>query len=355
MVPNVTPSINTGSGYVISGFARSLTEAGAEVRLLDPADFVVCRSLAPRANNLRTSVGMRRAVSRLQLKDVDAIVVWGGASWRTVRWLRSKLRNPPLIIHHSNGPEPKYHPQRSFKDIGTASWNSNILRSLQSVDGIFTVSQDDREWVLEKTPVSPQRVVCIHPGVRSEFLEPIKSSPRKLIAGFCGTWLAKKGTERIITDIPLFLRAQPQWSFHIVGADNPELVHGLFPQDVRDRIVITANVGKPYALREIFDSWSMLIMPSLYESFGLVLVEGMARGLPCVASSVGVATELDHDKQILHLSSEDGALARMMTELAMDATRRAKLGLSAKAWAHTLTWRSRSEIFIRNLELWRQI
>ncbi|HEX2882729.1 MAG TPA: glycosyltransferase family 4 protein, partial [Polyangiaceae bacterium] len=43
----------------------------------------------------------------------------------------------------------------------------------------------------------------------------------------------------------------------------------------------------PAKLTQEYDSADLLLLPSWYEAFGIVLVQAMARGLPCVASNVG--------------------------------------------------------------------
>ena len=44
-------------------------------------------------------------------------------------------------------------------------------------------------------------------------------------------------------------------------------------------------------------SADVLVVPSIYEPFGIVALEGMATGVPVVASQVGgLAEVIDHDK-----------------------------------------------------------
>ena len=61
----------------------------------------------------------------------------------------------------------------------------------------------------------------------------------------------------------------------------------------------------------------MLVVPSWYEPFGMVVLEGMLYGLPIVASSVGGPAEiLEHDRTgLLHPPRDASALAAALARL----------------------------------------
>lgn len=73
-----------------------------------------------------------------------------------------------------------------------------------------------------------------------------------------------------------------------------------------------------YAAADLF------VLPSWYEAFGIVLVQAMAAGLPCVASDVGGIPSVVRDGEtgLLFPAGDSGALAAAMRQLADESLRR---------------------------------
>jgi len=92
--------------------------------------------------------------------------------------------------------------------------------------------------------------------------------------------------------------------------------------------------------RELLASASVLCVPSLgSESFGLVLVEGMAAGVPVVASNIaGYRDVLPRVAGRLVPPGEPDALTAALRELLADAALRARLGDAGQAAARRYDW-----------------
>jgi D-inositol-3-phosphate glycosyltransferase len=84
----------------------------------------------------------------------------------------------------------------------------------------------------------------------------------------------------------------------------------------------------------------MFIMPSHYDSFGLVALEAMSMGRPVIASEVGGLAFLVRDGETgFHIPSRDPeALADKMYRLLSDAAFRDSLGRKAQAYAQQFGW-----------------
>lgn len=84
----------------------------------------------------------------------------------------------------------------------------------------------------------------------------------------------------------------------------------------------------------------MVVMPSHYESFGLVALEAMAMGTPVIASEVGGLAFLVRDGETgFHVPSRDPeALAERIYRLLVDHNCRSALGQNARAYAQQFAW-----------------
>jgi D-inositol-3-phosphate glycosyltransferase len=98
----------------------------------------------------------------------------------------------------------------------------------------------------------------------------------------------------------------------------------------------------------------MVVMPSHYESFGMVALEAMAMGAPVIASEVGgLAHLVQHGYNGYHVPSRDPeALAARILELLQDAGLRARLGRQAQEYAQAYDW---DHIVRRMLTVYREL
>jgi D-inositol-3-phosphate glycosyltransferase len=84
----------------------------------------------------------------------------------------------------------------------------------------------------------------------------------------------------------------------------------------------------------------MVVMPSHYESFGMVALEAMAMGTPVIASEVGgLAHLIQHSINGFHVPSRDPeALAERILQLLQAPALRKQLGHNAWVYAQQYAW-----------------
>jgi len=94
------------------------------------------------------------------------------------------------------------------------------------------------------------------------------------------------------------------------------------------------------ALPDYYAAADLCVMPSRYESFGMVALEAMACGVPVIGSRVGglATTVQDGATGLLVPEGDVGALAHGMTGLLTDDGRRRTLGRQAVEWARRFAW-----------------
>ena len=148
-------------------------------------------------------------------------------------------------------------------------------RKYKRLDRIVTLTQgdaDDWKRVCKKTYVIPNVVHLNESGRYSQ------CKAKRAI--FAGRFDLQKDVDSLAKAWALVQQRHPEWSLDVYG--NGELKPH-FEEIVSD---MKLNVRVHPAVLDILDKFiesSMLLMTSLYEPFGLVLVEAMSCGLPVVA------------------------------------------------------------------------
>lgn len=111
------------------------------------------------------------------------------------------------------------------------------------------------------------------------------------------------------------------------------------------------HVDEP-TLAALYRSASILAFPSLYEGFGLPLLEAMSHGVPAVIGSGGSLPELAGDAAILVDAEDPDAIAMGLDRLVDDEDLRRKLGAEGIRRAKGYTWAGAAE---RTLEVLHRI
>jgi glycosyltransferase involved in cell wall biosynthesis len=127
---------------------------------------------------------------------------------------------------------------------------------------------------------------------------------------FVGRLVAEKGLGILLEALARLSRAVP-WSLTVVG-DGPErsaYEAAIVARGLAERVRLLGTLSKAEIGERLRES-DALVLPSLGETFGTVLVEAMATGLPVLASRVGAIPEIvDDETGILVGAGDADALA----------------------------------------------
>lgn len=154
---------------------------------------------------------------------------------------------------------------------------------------------------------------------------------------FAGSYWERKGLRYIIEALSLVPR--PDVKLLIVGSGD-EKYYGQLAEikRVRERITFvphSSNLWEYYAASDVF------VFPTIYEPFGLVIIEAMASGLPVITSrSAGIADFMADGVDGLLLSdpSDINDLAAKIELLFSNAELRKTMGERARKTAEKLSW-----------------
>jgi len=161
-----------------------------------------------------------------------------------------------------------------------------------------------------------------------------RSDPVLIFAG--GDW-ERKGVPYIIEALRLLL--SPNVKLFISGSGDEKFYSQLAElKQVRERIIFvsgSSNLWEYYAASDVF------VFPTIYEPFGLVIVEAMASGLPVITSRLAGAADFitdGVDGLLLSDPSDINDLAAKIELLFSNAELRKTMGERARKTAEKLSW-----------------
>jgi glycosyltransferase involved in cell wall biosynthesis len=138
-----------------------------------------------------------------------------------------------------------------------------------------------------------------------------------------------------IKDVPTLVAAVarlPDVQLHIYGdgADRSRIERAVVDHGIANRVTLHGAVATP---QQALANAGMLVLPSLAEGFGLVLIEAMAAGVPVVATDVPGVRDVVRDgvTGLLVPAGQSDAMAGAIRRLAADQLLRKRLTTAAAA------------------------
>ncbi len=248
------------------------------------------------------------------------------------RQLRGQLTCPIVsIVHHLRSSERR------------PAWQNWLYRQveqryLHTVDGFVFNSQTTRQVVEGLTPARPH-VVAYPAGDRFALLPDAAQivaraqEPGPLRLLFVGNLIPRKGLHRLLAALAHL--PQADWRLTVVGntAVDPAYTRAIQRQISRLRLTPNITLRGPLLsqpLATAFATSHLLVVPSSYEGFGIVYLEGMAFGLPAIAGSGGAAHEIISEGINGFLANDPARLAQHIHTLHQQRQRLAEMGLAAQ-------------------------
>jgi glycosyltransferase involved in cell wall biosynthesis len=152
---------------------------------------------------------------------------------------------------------------------------------------------------------------------------------------FAGRFVERKGINDLLAAIPVVLALAPDTRFILAGGydTGPRIEQAWLSDSLsayRGRITFTGWLT-PAQVAEWYRVADILVVPSWYEPFGLVILEGMLYGLPIAAAAVGGPLEiLDPERTgVLFPPRNPEALAGALVRLITQPALRARIGQAA--------------------------
>ena len=309
---------------------------GDASRLPDGVEHVR-ESSHPPSNAGWTLVGLPRTASRARVDLIHAPAYtapfWAGA--------------PVVLTIHDVSYEvhPEWYPYRR-------DWLRRYFyrRSAASAARIVTVSAFSASEIAAAYGIDRSRIAVAHLGVHAMFAAGDDNAPLDLPVGVTQPYVLHVGDIHERRNLPMLLDALLDARRHFGAASALSLVlagvdrgvtAGLRAMaaeaDMPDAIVGLGAVSE-LRIRSLYRGAVALVYPSLYEGFGLPLIEAMASGTPVVASQAASIPEVLGGAGHLLDPRDTAAWRDALVRIVNDEALRDDLRARGLARAATFTW-----------------
>jgi glycosyltransferase involved in cell wall biosynthesis len=242
--------------------------------------------------------------------------------------------------------------------LGAVAERMLMPAALRRAARIIAVSEATRADLVEFYPWTSSRIEVI-PEASS--LESSSARPRPAMLPatpymlFVGSIEPRKNLERIVrafTD----LHDEGGTTHHLVIAGAPgwknRAVHEVIARSPAAGRIVMLGVADDDLLGALYQHADFLVAPSLYEGFGLQVVEALACGTPVVTSNVSSLPEVAGEAAILVDPGSVEAIASAMRSLIVDRALRDELAGRARAQAARFSWQAAAK---RTLDVFDEV
>ncbi len=260
--------------------------------------------------------------------------------------LKSRWRLPHVAMFHTLGEIKNRASSIEHESPRRIEAEANII---QSADRVVCATEHEKSLLVHLYYADPQKIAVVPLGVDLERFRPIDQAQARKQLGFkderivlfVGRIEPLKGVD-ILINAAAMLESDVECSVLIVGGDETtagsvdELRSLASNLGIGHRVAFVGAVDHE-KLPLFYNAADVCVVPSHYESFGLVAVEAMACGVPVVASRVGGMARTVRDGETgylipwlcpepfaerIEMLLENESLRRSLGEAARDAVAR---------------------------------
>ena len=197
---------------------------------------------------------------------------------------------------------------------GIEAWGhlrGSFRHALAGAAGLLPVSEFTRGALLDEGRLDPERICVVPDTFAEEAFAPgpkpahllqrhglHPGQPVLLTVGRLSASEAYKGQDQVIASLPAIRKTLPDMRYIIAGTgdDEPRLRRCVVEHGQTDAVIFAGFVSG-HELADYYRLCDAFVMPSTGEGFGIVFLEALASGRPCIVGNVDASPEaIDHGR-----------------------------------------------------------
>lgn len=199
--------------------------------------------------------------------------------------------------------------QSRFPAFSMASWQFSV-RGMRDANCVVAVSSNTAQDVREKLGIESQRIAVVANGVEASFRslpsQEVKSfrqqyqrSPEEICLLNVGSTHQRKNILTVLNVLKVLKDRGVSVRLWRSGGKFMADQAAFIKEHDLDRDILDFGIADRNTLIQLYNAADVLLAPSLYEGFGLTVLEAMACGLPAIASQVSSLPEVVGNAAVL--------------------------------------------------------
>jgi glycosyltransferase involved in cell wall biosynthesis len=212
-----------------------------------------------------------------------------------------------------------------------------LKRACHLASAVLTVSEFSRSRIIEWSGVSAEKIVNVQCAVEAEYHPGV--APYDFDFPYLLCVSNRKGHKNEFRTVEAFAQAGIDKAVHLVFTGHParELTACIERNRIADRVKFTGFVPDE-RMPSLYRSAEALVFPSLYEGFGLPVLEAMACGTPVLTSNTSALPEIAGDAAMLVDPTSVGQIAAGMNRIVCNEPLRLRLRERGFVQASLFSW-----------------
>lgn len=155
---------------------------------------------------------------------------------------------------------------------------------------------------------------------------------------YVGSFAKRKNLSLLINAMNIVSQTFPEVRLILSGKQSGKEDTVLNELNIQHKMEVLSKPKTKNEISLLYNRAKMLVFPSLYEGFGLPVLEAMACGCPVIASNTTSLPEIVGDAGILVDPNDASALARQIIKVLKDSNLAIKMSESGKVRSHKFNW-----------------
>jgi len=236
----------------------------------------------------------------------------------------------------------------------------HFYKRIDVVDHFITISEFVRQEIIETFHVPPEKVTAIPLAVENYFMRKPEEevSYFKHEKGLPDRYILTVGTHEPRKNIATLIRAMAHTKekYTLVSTGWSGWLNSEFQQEVRKlkmekRIILLGHIPDE-ELVLLYNGASLMVYPSLYEGFGLPILEAMACGCPVICSNTSSMPEVAGGAAILISPENEIDIAEAIDKIMMNKKLSQQLTESGYKRAKEFNWKTTAQ---QTLSIFEQV
>jgi glycosyltransferase involved in cell wall biosynthesis len=268
--------------------------------------------------------------------------------------LRGRQRRRTVINIHDLYPIYLMQEKRSIRTYLRRQLLQWVMAHCQQADQVITISQFTKSEVIQHLGIEAARIQVVYLGVDERFFCPADpllladlrqrwQLPDRTILLHIGGCIARKNVEAILAAVVALSATGQAIHFLQVGGKFTQLQQAFIAKMGIAQLITQVNYVTDAELLGVYGLADVLIFPSLYEGFGLPVLEAMAAGVPVVTSNTTALPEAAGQAALLVNPQDVSALTRAIKQILEDSSLRAELQFAGRQQAANFSWQTTAQ------------